>query len=66
MYAHFRSDKLKGRFHVEDVGVGGWIILKMYLKVTAPMDKKYFENGNGNNKQHLASSHEILKKYHFP
>jgi hypothetical protein len=54
MYAGFRSDKLKGRFHVENVGVGGWIILKMYLKVIRSMDMKYFEHGN--KKKHAASA----------
>jgi hypothetical protein len=43
MYAQFRSYKLKGRFNVEDVCVGGWIILKMYLKVIGSMNMKYFE-----------------------
>ena len=55
-YVHFRSDKLKGRFHVEDVSVGGWIILKMYLKVIGSMDMKYFEHGNEKDKRHLPSS----------
>jgi len=56
MYAQFRSDKLKERFHVEDVGVDGWIILKIYLKVIGSMDMKYFEHGNDKNTQHLPSS----------
>ena len=41
---------------MENVGVGGWIILKIYLKVIGSMDMKCFEHGNDKNTQHLPSS----------
>jgi hypothetical protein len=40
---------------VEDIGVGGWIILKIYLKEIGSMDMKYFENVNEANTEHLPS-----------